>query len=89
MAQGISKKVERNSEAALRGKRKEILEYIHQRIKLDWPPTVREIGTATGLSSPSTVHNHLKILEDHGYLVLGNRPRAIRVLPVPQEKGAE
>ncbi len=32
-------------------------------------PTVREIGEAVDLSSPSTVHVHLKTLEDKGYIV--------------------
>ena len=29
-----------------------------------FPPSVREIGKAVGLASPSTVHMHLKVLED-------------------------
>ena len=29
-----------------------------------YPPSVREIGTAVGLASPSTVHMHLKALEE-------------------------
>ncbi|MDG2301326.1 MAG: transcriptional repressor LexA [Acidimicrobiales bacterium] len=33
-----------------------------------YPPTVREIGQAVGLNSPSTVHNHLNTLQDRGYL---------------------
>ena len=44
------------------------------------PPTVREICTATGLRSTSTVHAHLKTLEKLGYI---NREvglnRAIRI----------
>ena len=31
-------------------------------------PTVREVCEALGLSSPSTVHVHLKALEDKGYI---------------------
>ena len=31
-------------------------------------PTVREVCQALGLSSPSTVHVHLKALEDKGYI---------------------
>ncbi|MFQ3549476.1 MAG: transcriptional repressor LexA [Armatimonadota bacterium] len=46
-----------------------------------YPPTVREIGELVGLSSSSTVHAHLRILEREGYIsrdaVL---TRAIRVL---------
>lgn len=50
-------------------KRKAILEYI-ERFTLEngFAPSVREIGEAVGLRSPSTVHSHLKILEDSGYL---------------------
>lgn len=33
-----------------------------------YPPTVREIGQAVGLSSSSTVQNHLNILESKGYI---------------------
>jgi len=33
-----------------------------------YPPTVREIGLAVGLSSSSTVQNHLNVLEDEGYI---------------------
>lgn len=32
------------------------------------PPTVREICDATGFSSTSTVHSHLKTLEKYGYI---------------------
>ena len=34
-----------------------------------YPPTIREIGAAVGLSSTSTVHSHVKTLIDKGYLV--------------------
>lgn len=33
-----------------------------------YPPTVREIGDAVGLRSPSTVHSHLAGLESKGYI---------------------
>lgn len=46
-----------------------------------YPPSVREIGTAVGLASPSTVHTHLKILEQHGYITRdSNKPRTIEVV---------
>lgn len=44
-----------------------------------WAPTVREIGDAVGLASPSSVHGHLRVLHDRGELVLGNGPRMIRL----------
>ncbi|MFM9125793.1 MAG: transcriptional repressor LexA, partial [Actinomycetota bacterium] len=43
-----------------------------------YPPTVREIGEAIGLASPSTVHAHLKALEQSGALRRdATKPRAI------------
>lgn len=45
-----------------------------------YPPAVREIGAAVGLSSPSTVHAHLRALEEKGYLRRDpTKPRAIEV----------
>jgi repressor LexA len=45
-----------------------------------YPPSVREIGEAVGLTSPSTVHNHLNTLERLGYLRRDpTKPRAIEV----------
>jgi len=45
-----------------------------------YPPAVREIGAAVGLSSPSTVHSHLAQLESAGYLRRDpTKPRAIEV----------
>ena len=47
----------------------QILEYIDSAIRdKGYPPTVREIGQAVGLNSPSTVHNHLNTLQDKGFL---------------------
>ncbi len=46
-----------------------------------YPPSVREIGAAVGLASPSTVHMHLKSLEDKGYIHRdSNKPRTIEVV---------
>ena len=45
-----------------------------------YPPSVREIGEAVGLRSPSTVHSHLKILQEGGYLEKDDRKtRALSV----------
>lgn len=55
-----------------------ILETVHQR---GYPPSVREIGEAVGLSSPSTVHSHLTALVRAGYIKRDPaKPRAIEVL---------
>lgn len=45
-----------------------------------YPPTVREIGDQIGLTSPSSVHWHLKTLERKGYIRRADgRSRAIVV----------
>jgi repressor LexA len=45
-----------------------------------YPPSVREIGTEVGLTSPSTVHSHLATLQRLGYLQRDpTKPRAIEV----------
>lgn len=46
-----------------------------------YPPSVREIGTAVGLASPSTVHMHLKALEERGFIKRSpNKSRTIEVM---------
>ena len=50
-----------------------------------YPPSVREIGEAVGLRSPSTVHFHLKHLEEAGVIAKGaGKGRAI-TLTGPEE----
>jgi repressor LexA len=45
-----------------------------------YPPSVREIGEAVGLTSPSTVHAHLAALQRRGYLRRDpTKPRALEV----------
>ncbi len=54
---------------ALTGKRQEILEFIGDSLREQgYPPSVREIGEAVGLTSSSTVHAHLAVLQREGYL---------------------
>ncbi|MDD2496890.1 MAG: transcriptional repressor LexA [Desulfitobacteriaceae bacterium] len=62
-------------------RQKQILSYIKQKInEKGYPPSVREIGQAVGLSSSSTVHAHLSTLEQKGYLRRDpTKPRAIEV----------
>lgn len=46
-----------------------------------YPPSVREIGAAVGLASPSTVHMHLKVLEERGLIKRDSKkPRTIEVM---------
>ncbi|MEQ9093039.1 MAG: transcriptional repressor LexA, partial [Miltoncostaeaceae bacterium] len=48
-----------------------------------YPPTVREIGLAVGLASPSTVHAHLAKLESGGHIRRDpSKPRAMDVCTV-------
>ena len=50
-------------------RQQQILNYIRKCIEVKhYPPSVREIGQAIGLSSPSTVHAHLNALEAKGYI---------------------
>ncbi len=68
--------------ANLSPRQRDILEIIKKEITLKgYPPSVREIGEAVGLTSSSTVHNHLTILEQKGYIRRDpTKPRAIEVL---------
>ena len=53
--------------------------------KNGYPPTVREIGEAAHLSSPATIHFHLKKLEEKGYIKKDdNKNRTLEIL-VPNE----
>ncbi|MDW7652404.1 MAG: transcriptional repressor LexA [Bacillota bacterium] len=60
----------------------QILEYIRREVKAkNYPPSVREIGEAVGLSSSSTVHAHLSKLESKGFIRRDpTKPRAIELL---------
>ena len=62
-------------------RQKEVLEYIDANLReKGYPPSVREIASALGLTSPATVHNHLNTLEDKGYIKRDpTKPRAMEV----------
>ena len=50
-------------------RQREILEFVNTHVDAHgYPPTVREIGQAVGLTSPSTVHAHLARLEESGLI---------------------
>ena len=51
-----------------------------------YPPSVREIGEAVGLKSPSTVHFHIKHLAEAGYIEKGaGKGRALTLTgPMPE-----
>jgi len=53
----------------LHPRQEEIVEYLRSRsLEGGYPPSVREIGRAVGLSSSSTVQNHLNVLERKGLI---------------------
>lgn len=55
-----------------------------------YPPSVREIGAAVGLASPSTVHMHLKVLEERGLIKRDSKkPRTIEVMRDRQSPDAD
>ena len=62
-------------------RQRQVLEFIDHEVRhRGYPPSVREIGEAVGLSSSSTVHAHLGALQDKGYLSRDpTKPRAIEV----------
>ena len=69
------------TELPLTGKRLQVLNYIERtQRERGYPPSVREICEAVGLTSTSTVHAHLATLQKQGYLVRDpTKPRAIEV----------
>lgn len=86
-------------ERDLSPRQRQILQYIVQHIDTrGYPPTVREIGEGVSLSSSSTVHGHLRRLEEMGLIrrdpvltravqvVAGNtepfKPRHVTNLPI-------
>jgi len=66
----------------LTGRQQEIWDYLVDYVdQHGYPPTVREIGEAVGLASPSTVHAHLANLERAGLLKRDPaKPRALELV---------
>ncbi len=72
----------------LSAKQQQIYQYILSYAQTNgYPPSVREIAAAVGLKSPSTVHFHLKSLEEAGVIVRGaGKTRAITAVhPMAEE----
>jgi repressor LexA len=65
----------------LTGRQQEIWDFLVDYVdRHGYPPTVREIGNAVGLASPSTVHAHLANLERAGLLKRDpTKPRALEL----------
>lgn len=78
--------------AGLTGMQQKIYDYIVSCVRdQGYPPSVREIGEAVGLRSPSTVHFHLKHLEEAGVIEKGagkGRAITLRNPPPPRRPGA-
>ena len=77
-------------------RRQQIYDYIRSyQEEKGYPPSVREMAAAVGLSSPSTVHAHLNALEERGLIKRDRtKPRAIEVFnedgsSAKQNPGAE
>jgi repressor LexA len=81
----------------LTGRQQEIYDFVTEYVDgHGYPPTVREIGEAVGLASPSTVHAHLANLERAGLLKRDpTKPRALELTgrrrrepapPIPLER---
>lgn len=68
--------------SGLTPRQRRILEYIRQTVdERGYPPSIREMGEAVGLASPSSVSHQLKALESKGFLRRDpNRPRALEVI---------
>jgi repressor LexA len=66
----------------LTGRQQEIWDFLVDYVDTHgYPPTVREIGEAVGLASPSTVHAHLANLERAGLLKRDpTKPRALELV---------
>ena len=64
-------------------RQRKVLEVIRNAVeRRGYPPSVREIGEAVGLTSTSSVAHQLKVLQEKGYLRRDpHRPRAMEVLP--------
>ncbi len=86
VATGISEVVAAFPDIAseeLSPRQRRILEVIRDSVeRRGYPPSVREIGDAVGLASPSSVAYQMSVLQRRGYLRrVPNRPRAVDVRP--------
>ena len=74
----------------LTGRQQEIWDFLVGYVdRHGYPPTVREIGSAVGLASPSTVHAHLANLERAGLLRRDpTKPRALELFGRRSEAAA-
>jgi repressor LexA len=78
------------STVELTQRQQDIIDFIARTVnERGYPPSVREIGDAVGLTSPSTVHSHLATLQRLGFLKRDpTKPRAIEVRYDPNSGAA-
>lgn len=77
--------------SGLTPRQRRVLEVIRDSVaRRGYPPSMREIGDAVGLTSPSSVHHQIATLQKKGFLRRdANRPRAIEVFaPAQEDEGA-
>ena len=76
---------ERPAQRGLTGRQRKVLLVIRNSVESrGYPPSLREIGQAVGLTSPSSVAHQLGALERKGYLRKDpNRPRALEIVALP------
>jgi repressor LexA len=72
-------------------RQRKILQVIRQSVeRRGYPPSVREIGEAVGLKSPSSVAHQLTVLQRRGLLRKDpNRPRAVDIRPADEERNED
>ena len=77
--------------AGLTLRQRKVLDVIRDWLdRFGYPPSVREIGEAVGLTSTSSVAHQLRALERKGFLRRDpNRPRAVGVLPTEIDAGMD
>lgn len=77
---------ETGAPVVLTPRQRKVLRYIRESVaRRGYPPSVREIGDAVGLKSPSSVAHQLNTLEKKGLLRKDpNRPRAVDIRPVEE-----
>ena len=79
---GVIKLRKKNTTNELNEREKTILAFIEAQVKKEgYPPSVREIGKAVGLSSTATVHGYIKRLTEKGYISKVNQKgRTLKVV---------
>ena len=72
----------------LTGRQRVVLEEVARLTAANgWPPTIRELGEALGISSTNGVRRHLEVLERKGFIT--REPGTARGLKVIKETESE